>query len=239
MNNFMKENEELMQKLSNYEQKMKESKKQVQETMKKNMILSDEATKYKDKVKLLEKDKELLDEKAKSLLVTLASEREQNAKNQDLIMENKKSIEKLKDVISVNNSELSELQIILTETKLHEAKVKLECRKLQKENTMLKKEKEQLQQEVKDWSTSHAELSEQIKSFEKSQKDLQVALSYKDDTNKALTNYITQLNRLQCESESEDQSTDESDELTNGEVAGDRNEKIKDQIKQMMDVSRV
>ncbi|KAM4797783.1 transport and Golgi organization protein 1 homolog isoform 1-T1 [Urocitellus parryii] len=238
MNNFMKENEELMQKLSNYEQKMKESKKQVQETMKKNMILSDEATKYKDKVKLLEKDKELLDEKAKSLLVTLASEREQNAKNQDLIMENKKSIEKLKDVISVNNSELSELQIILTETKLHEAKVKLECRKLQKENTMLKKEKEQLQQEVKDWSTSHAELSEQIKSFEKSQKDLQVALSYKDDTNKALTNYITQLNRLQCESESEDQSTDESDELTNGEVAGDRNEKIKDQIKQMMDVSR-
>ncbi|XP_077650947.1 transport and Golgi organization protein 1 homolog [Urocitellus parryii] len=238
MNNFMKENEELMQKLSNYEQKMKESKKQVQETMKKNMILSDEATKYKDKVKLLEKDKELLDEKAKSLLVTLASEREQKAKNQDLIMENKKSIEKLKDVISVNNSELSELQIILTETKLHEAKVKLECRKLQKENTMLKKEKEQLQQEVKDWSTSHAELSEQIKSFEKSQKDLQVALSYKDDTNKALTNYITQLNRLQCESESEDQSTDESDELTNGEVAGDRNEKIKDQIKQMMDVSR-
>ncbi|XP_077650986.1 transport and Golgi organization protein 1 homolog [Urocitellus parryii] len=104
---------------------------------------------------------------------------------------------------------------------------------------MLKKEKEQLQQEAKDWSTSHAELSEQIKSFEKSQKDLQVALSYKDDTNKALTNYITQLNRLQCESESEDQSTDESDELTNGEVAGDRNEKIKDQIKQMMDVSRV
>ncbi|KAM4797619.1 transport and Golgi organization protein 1 homolog [Urocitellus parryii] len=210
MNNFMKENEELMQKLSNYEQKMKESKKQVQETMKKNMILSDEATKYKDKVKLLEKDKELLDEKAKSLLVTLASEREQNAKNQDLIMENKKSIEKLKDVISMNNSELSELQIILTETKLHEAKVKLECRKLQKENTMLKKEKEQLQQEVKDWSTSHAELSEQIKSFEKSQKDLQENIELKVRKEKA---------KVFC-------------------FLGDRNEKIKDQIKQMMDVSR-
>lgn len=40
----------------------------------------------------------------------------------------------------------------------------------------------QLQQEVKDWSTSHAELSEQMKSFEKTQKDLQVALSQKDDT---------------------------------------------------------
>ncbi|XP_077892221.1 transport and Golgi organization protein 1 homolog isoform X5 [Ictidomys tridecemlineatus] len=238
VNNFMKENEELMQKLSNYEQKMKESKKQVQETMKQNMILSDEATNYKDKMKLLEKAKELLDEGAKSLHVMLESEREQKAKNQDLIMENKKSIEKLKDVISVNTSELSELQILLTEAKLREEKVKLKCCQLQKENTMLKKEKEQLQQEVKDWSTSHAELSEQMKSFEKTQKDLQVALSQKDDTIHALTNYITQLNRLQCESESEDQSRDESDELTNGELAGDRNEKIKDQIKQMMDVSQ-
>ncbi|XP_077894800.1 transport and Golgi organization protein 1 homolog isoform X6 [Ictidomys tridecemlineatus] len=238
VNNFMKENEELMQKLSNYEQKMKESKKQVQETMKQNMILSDEATNYKDKMKLLEKAKELLDEGAKSLHVMLESEREQKAKNQDLIMENKKSIEKLKDVISVNTSELSELQILLTEAKLREEKVKLKCCQLQKENTMLKKEKEQLQQEVKDWSTSHAELSEQMKSFEKTQKDLQVALSQKDDTINALTNHITQLNRFQCESESEDQSRDESDELTNGELAGDRNEKIKDQIKQMMDVSQ-
>uniref|UniRef100_UPI0040385068 transport and Golgi organization protein 1 homolog n=1 Tax=Callospermophilus lateralis TaxID=76772 RepID=UPI0040385068 len=237
--NFMKEDEELIQKFSKYEQKMKESKKQIQETMKQNMILSDEATKYKDKIKLLEKAKEFLDERAKSLHVMLESEREQNAKYHDLIMENKKSIEKLKDVISVNTSEFSELQIVFNEAKLREEKVKLECCQLQEKNTMLTKTKEQLQQEVKDWSTSHAELSEQIKSFEKSQKDLLVALNHKDDTINVLTNYITQLNRLRCESESEDQNReDESDELTNGEVAGDRNEKIKDQIKQMMDVSR-
>ncbi|KAM5147720.1 transport and Golgi organization protein 1 homolog [Callospermophilus lateralis] len=237
--NFMKEDEELIQKFSKYEEKMKESEKQIQETMKQNMILSGEATKYKDKIKLLEKAKEFLDERAKSLHVMLESEREQNAKNHDLIMENKKSIEKLEDVISVNTSEFSELQIVFNEAKLREEKVKLECCQLQKENAILKKTKEQLQQEVKDWSTSHAELSEQIKSFEKSQKDLLVALNHKDDTINVLTNYITQLNRLRCESESEDQNReDESDELTNGEVAGDRNEKIKDQIKQMMDVSR-
>ncbi|XP_076964076.1 transport and Golgi organization protein 1 homolog [Callospermophilus lateralis] len=237
--NFMKEDEELIQKFSKYEQKMKESKKQIQETMKQNMILSDEATKYKDKIKLLEKAKEFLDERAKCLHVMLESEREQNAKYHDLIMENKKSIEKLKDVISVNTSEFSELQIVFNEAKLREEKVKLECCQLQEKNTMLTKMKEQLQQEVKDWSTSHAELNEQIKSFEKSQKDLLVALNHKDDTINVLTNYITQLNRLRCESESEDQNReDESDELTNGEVAGDRNEKMKDQIKQMMDVSR-
>ncbi|XP_076727623.1 transport and Golgi organization protein 1 homolog [Callospermophilus lateralis] len=237
--NFMKEDEELLQKFSKYEEKIKESEKQIQETMKQNMILSDEATKYKDKIKLLEKAKEFLDERAKSLHVMLESEREQNAKNHDLIIENKKSIEKLEDVISVNTSEFSELQIVFNEAKLREEKVKLECCQLQKENTILKTTKEQLQQEVKDWCTSHAELSEHIKSFEKSQKDLLVFLNHKDDTINALTNYITQLNRLQCESESEDQNReDESDELTNGEVAGDRNEKIKDQIKQMMDVSR-
>ncbi|XP_076698736.1 transport and Golgi organization protein 1 homolog [Callospermophilus lateralis] len=237
--NFMKEDEELIQKFSKYEEKIKESEKQIQETMKQNMILSDEATKYKDKIKLLEKAKEFLDERAKSLHVMLESEREQNAKNHDLIIENKKSIEKLEDVISVNTSEFSELQIVFNEAKLLEEKVKLECCQLQKENTILKTTKEQLQQEVEDWCTSHAELSEHIKSFEKSQKDLLVFLNHKDDTINALTNYITQLNRLQCESESEDQNReDESDELTNGEVAGDRNEKIKDQIKQMMDVSR-
>ncbi|KAM5127103.1 transport and Golgi organization protein 1 homolog [Callospermophilus lateralis] len=237
--NFMKKDEELIQKFSKYEQKIKESEKQIQETMKQNMILSDEATKYKDKIKLLEKAKEFLDERAKSLHVMLESEREENAKNHDLIIENKKSIEKLEDVISVNTSEFSELQIVFNEAKLREEKVKLECCQLQKENTILKTTKEQLQQEVKDWCTSHAELSEHIKSFEKSQKDLLVFLNHKDDTINTLTNYITQLNRLQCESESEDQNReDESDELTNGEVAGDRNEKIKDQIKQMMDVSR-
>ncbi|XP_025783600.1 transport and Golgi organization protein 1 homolog isoform X1 [Puma concolor] len=240
LKNIMKENAELVQKLSNYEQKIKESKKHVQETKKQNMILSDEAVKFKDKIKKLEETNELLDDTAKNLRVMLESEREQNAKNQDLILENKKSIEKLKDVISVNASEFSEVQIALNEAKLSEEKVKSECHRVQEENARLKKKKEQLQQEIKDWSKSHAELSEQIKSFEKSQKNLEVALTHKDDNINALTNCITQLNRLDCESESEGQNKggNEMDELANGEVGGDRNEKMKNQIKQMMDISR-
>ncbi|KAM4861462.1 transport and Golgi organization protein 1 homolog isoform 2-T2 [Thomomys bottae] len=237
---IMKENTELLQKLSNYEQKIKESKKHVQETKKQNMILSDEAIKYKDKIKTLEQTNEILDDRAKNLRVMLETEREQNIKNQDLILEKKKSIEKLKDVISVSASEFSEVQIALSEAKLSEEKVKSECHRVQEENARLKKKKQQLQQEIEDWSKSHAELSEQIKSFEKSQKDLEVALTHKDDNINALTNCITQLNRLECASESEDQNKggNESDELANGEVGGDRSEKIKNQIKQMMDVSR-
>ncbi|XP_057584048.1 transport and Golgi organization protein 1 homolog isoform X2 [Hippopotamus amphibius kiboko] len=240
LKNIMKENAELVQKLSSYEQKIKESKKHVQETKKQNMILSDEAVKFKDKIKNLEETNEILGDTAKSLHAMLESEREQNARNQDLISENKKSIEKLKDVISVNASEFSEVQIALNEAKLSEEKVKSECHRVQEENVRLKKKKEQLQQEIKDWSKSHAELSEQIRSFEKSQKDLEVALTHKDDNINALTNCITQLNQLDCESESEGQNKggNESDELANGEVGGDRSEKVKSQIKQLMDVSR-
>ncbi|XP_032174277.1 transport and Golgi organization protein 1 homolog isoform X8 [Mustela erminea] len=238
--NIMKENAELVQKLSNYEQKIKESKKHVQETKKQNMILSDEAIKYKDTIKKLEETNGILDNTAKNLRVMLESEREQNVKNQDLISENKKSIEKLKDVISVNASEFSEVQIALNEAKLSEEKVKSECHRIKEENAKLKKKKEQLQQEIKDWSKSHAELSDQIKAFEKSQKNLEVALSHKDDNINALTNCITQLNQLDCESESEGQNKggSELDELANGEVGGDQSEKVKNKIKQMMDISR-
>ncbi|KAK2086610.1 Transport and Golgi organization protein 1 [Saguinus oedipus] len=200
---IMKENTELVQKLSNYEQK--------------------------DKIKTLEKNSEILGATAKNLRVMLESEREQNVKNQDLISENKKSIEKLKDVISMNASEFSEVQIALTEAKLSEEKVKSECHRVQEENARLKKREEQLQQEIEDWSKLHAELSKQIKSFEKSQKDLEVALTHKDGNINALTNCITQLNQLECESESEGQNKggNDSDELASGEAA--------DQIRKLED----
>ncbi|XP_032129683.1 transport and Golgi organization protein 1 homolog [Sapajus apella] len=81
----MKENTELVQKLSNYEQKIEESKKHIQETRKQNMVLSDKAIKFKDKIKTLEKNKEILGDTAKNLRVMLESEREQNVKNQDLV----------------------------------------------------------------------------------------------------------------------------------------------------------
>ncbi|XP_062969943.1 transport and Golgi organization protein 1 homolog isoform X2 [Cynocephalus volans] len=238
--NISRENRELVQKLSDYEQKIKESKKYIQETKKQNMILRDETIKYKDKIKTLEETNEILDDTAKRLRVTLESEREHTVRNQDLILENRKAIEKLNNVISMNASEFSEVQVALNEAKLSEEKVKSECHRVQEENARLKKEKEQLQQEIRDWSQSYAELSEQIKSFKKSQTDLEVALTHKDDNINALTNCITQLNRLEYESESENENKggNESDELANGEVGGNRNEEMKTRIKQMMDVSQ-
>ncbi|MBZ3884655.1 Melanoma inhibitory activity protein 3 [Sciurus carolinensis] len=205
LKNMKKENEELVQTVSNFEQKIKESKKHVQEIKKQNMVLSDAVMKYKDKIKLLEENNEILEDRAKSLHVVLESEREQNVNNEDLV------------------------QIALHEAKLSEYKVKCECHWVQEENDRLKKKKEELQQEIQDWSESHAELSEQIKSFEKSQRDLEVALTQKDENINALTNYITQLNRIELESECEGQNEGggESDEPGNGEV-GDQIKKLED-----------
>uniref|UniRef100_A0A9L0K5B8 Transport and Golgi organization protein 1 homolog n=1 Tax=Equus asinus TaxID=9793 RepID=A0A9L0K5B8_EQUAS len=220
-----KENAELVQKLSNYEQKIKESKKRIQETKRQNMILSDEAIKFKDKIKNLEETNGILDETAKNLHVMLESEREQIAKNQDLVR------------VSLVTFFV---QIALNEAKLSEEKVRSECLRVQEENAKLKKKKEQLQQEIEDWSKLHAELSEQIQSFEKSQKDLEMAVTHKDDKVDALVNCITQLDRIDCESEPEGQNKggNEPGELANGEVGGDQSERMKNQIKQMMDVSR-
>ncbi|XP_040595239.1 transport and Golgi organization protein 1 homolog isoform X1 [Mesocricetus auratus] len=240
LENTKKENAELMQKLSNYEQKIKESKKHDQETKKQNIILSDEAIKYKDKIKVLEESNKILGDKAKSLHLMLESEREQSTKDQDLILENKKTIEKLKDVISTTTAELSEVQIALNEAKLSEKNVKSECHRVREENARLKKKKEQLQQQIEDWSKSNAELTEQIKTFKRAQKDLEVALTQKDDNISALTKCITQVNQVESELKTEDQNPEgnESDELANGEVGGDGSEKIKNRIKEMMDVSR-
>ncbi|KAM6163781.1 LOW QUALITY PROTEIN: transport and Golgi organization protein 1 homolog [Rhynchocyon petersi] len=236
--NIMKENAELVETLSNYEQKIKDSKKHIQESMKQNRILSDKAITFENKIKELEETNDFLDGKAQSLRVMLEYEKEQNVKNQELILENKKIIEKLKDVISVNASEFSEVQIAFNEAKLNEEKVKHECLRLQEENTTLKKEEEQLQLEIEDWHKSHVELSEQIHSFQKSQKDLEMALTHKDDDIDALVNCITQLNRLDFEGEDTSKGGGGSDELANGETEGDQSERMKTQIKQMMDVSR-
>ncbi|KAH0507005.1 Melanoma inhibitory activity protein 3 [Microtus ochrogaster] len=112
---------------------------------------------------------------------------------------------------------------------VREENIKSEWDSIEKENGILKEKKEQLQQQIEEWSKSHAELTEQIKSLERSQKDLDVALTHKDDNIKALTNCITQLNLLECELESEDQNEggNESDELANGEV-GDQIKKLED-----------
>uniref|UniRef100_A0A2D4NRI4 Transport and Golgi organization protein 1 homolog n=1 Tax=Micrurus surinamensis TaxID=129470 RepID=A0A2D4NRI4_MICSU len=229
---LLKENKEILEKLSEYEQKIKERVKEaVEEGQKENTGLAEEIAKLKDTNKLL-------DNRVKNVNTMLEEEKKHSLKKQEEIMEAHKSLEKLQEVITLHSVELSEVQIALSEAKLSEEKVKSELHRIQEENMRLKKSKEQLLQEAEGWSERQAELSEQIKLYQKSQKDTEEALAYKENETEVLTNCIMQLKQLDADSESEDKKQ-EGNDLANGEISDSRNEKMKAQIKQMMDVSRV
>nr|XP_020837868.1 melanoma inhibitory activity protein 3 isoform X2 [Phascolarctos cinereus] len=244
---LLQEKTEILEKISEYDQKIKKAKESVKETKKQNINLSDEAAGLKDKMRGLEETNQKLGDKVKNLHSLLETEKEQNVKKQDMILETQKSIEKLQEVIAMHSVELSEVQIALNEAKFSEEKVKSELHHVQEENARLKKRKEQLLQEAEGWSERHTELSEQIKLYQKTQKDTEEALAYKENEIEVLTNCIMQLKQLDLDSESERKNNEEGngwDDLANGELSDkitsdNRNEKMKSQIKQMMDVSRV
>ncbi|XP_026551493.1 transport and Golgi organization protein 1 homolog isoform X3 [Pseudonaja textilis] len=229
---LLKEKTEILEKLSEYEQKTKERVKEaVEEGQKENSGLAEEIAKLKDTNKLL-------DNRMKNVNAMLEEEKKHSLKKQEEIMEAHKSLEKLQEVITLHTVELSEVQIALNEAKLSEEKVKSELHRIQEENMRLKKSKEQLLQEAEGWSERHAELSEQIKLYQKSQKVTEEALARKENETEVLTNCIMQLKQLDADSESEDKKQ-EGNDLANGEISDSRNAKMKAQIKQMMDVSRV
>ncbi|XP_069708774.1 transport and Golgi organization protein 1 homolog isoform X2 [Phaenicophaeus curvirostris] len=243
--NLLQEKTEILEKMSEYDQKIKEAQESVKVAQEQKEILSDETAGLKDTVKGLEEANRQLDDKVKNLCTMLETERKQNEKKQNKISETQKSLEKLQEAISVHSVELSEVQIALNEAKLSEEKVKSELHHAQEENARLKQSKEQLLKEAEGWSERHAELSEQIKLYQKSQKDIEEALAYKENEIEVLTNCLMQLKQLDMDSTSEAKKGDEGrewdtgDDLANGELPDDENEKMKTQIKQMMDVSRV
>ncbi|XP_067148997.1 transport and Golgi organization protein 1 homolog isoform X3 [Apteryx mantelli] len=243
--NLLQEKTEILEKMSEYDKKIKEAKESVKVAQKQKNVFSDEAAELKDTVKGLEETNRLLDDKVKNLHTMLETERKQNEKKQSKISETQKSLEKLQEVISVHSVELSEVQIALNEAKLSEEKVKSELHHVQEENARLKKSKEQLLKEAEGWSERHTELSEQIKLYQKSQKDIEEALAYKENEIEVLTNCIMQLKQLDIAPASEAKKDGEGhewsteDDLANGELPDNESEKMKTQIKQMMDVSRV
>ncbi|XP_069464710.1 transport and Golgi organization protein 1 homolog isoform X2 [Ambystoma mexicanum] len=242
---LIQEKADILQKISDYEQKIKEAKQMVKEAHKENTDLSTEALGLKDVVKGLEEINQQLGAKVRHLQLQLDTEKQQSMKKQDTIIETQKSVEKLQEVLSQHSVELSEVQISLNEAKISEQKVKTELHHLKEENGRLKKSKEQLLKEAEGWSERHSELSEQIKLYHKSQKDMEEALAYKENEIEVLSNCIMQLKQIDAFFESEPQADEghgwdkNGGDLANGDCSDKRNEKMKIQIKQMMDVSRV
>ncbi|XP_075451671.1 transport and Golgi organization protein 1 homolog isoform X2 [Ascaphus truei] len=239
---LLKEKSEALEKISEYEQKIKEAKESETTTQEKSGNLLTEAAELKVSLKKMEDANRTLDSKMRNLLNELASKKEQNKKKQEMILEGKKSVDKLQDEFEQQTAELSELQIALSEAKLREQKVRSDLFCVHEENSRLKERKEQLLKEVEEWSERQRELDEHIKLHQKSHKDMEEALAYKENEIEVLTNCIMQLKQFEEDSAlGEDGSRQQAGDadLANGAVPDKRNEKMKTQIKQMMDVSRV
>uniref|UniRef100_A0A8B9P7E2 Transport and Golgi organization protein 1 homolog n=1 Tax=Apteryx owenii TaxID=8824 RepID=A0A8B9P7E2_APTOW len=212
--NLLQEKTEILEKMSEYDKKIKEAKESVKVAQKQKNVFSDEAAELKDTVKGLEETNRLLDDKVKNLHTMLETERKQNEKKQSKV----RAITLMACVV-LNLC----VQIALNEAKLSEEKVKSELHHVQEENARLKKSKEQLLKEAEGWSERHTELSEQIKLYQKSQKDIEEALAYKEN---------------EIEVSSLQQKWGEKYTYIFF-FLDNESEKMKTQIKQMMDVSRV
>ncbi|XP_075060390.1 transport and Golgi organization protein 1 homolog isoform X3 [Mixophyes fleayi] len=239
---LMKEKSQALEKISEFEKKIKEVKECESTTQEKSTHLLEEANALKVTIKELKNSNKKIDTKMRNLLQDLESQKEQNKRKQEMIYEGQKSIEQLTEKFVQHSAELSELQIALNEVKMKEHKVRSDLRSVQEENARLKERKEQLLQEADGWSERQREMDERIQLQQKSHKDLEEALAYKENEIEVLTNCIVQLKQLEEDSGAGEDSGWQpagSGELENGELPDKRKEKMKMQIKQMMDVSRV
>ncbi|KAM9316861.1 transport and Golgi organization protein 1 homolog [Gastrophryne carolinensis] len=239
---LMKEKSEALEQISELEKKMKETKESESTSHERSTQLQEEAANLKAAIKDLKNSNKQLDAKMRNLMQELDSQKEQSKRKQEMIYEGQKSIERLTEQFEQHSAELSELQIALNEAKMKEQKVRLNLHGVQEENSSLKERKEQLLKEAEGWSERQRELEEQIQLQQKSHKDLEEALAYKENEIEVLTNCIMQLKQLEEDSVSREdggwQATGDG-EMENGELPDKRKEKMKLQIKQMMDVSRV
>ncbi|PKU31436.1 melanoma inhibitory activity protein 3 [Limosa lapponica baueri] len=181
----------------------------------------------KESVKVAQEQKDILSDETAELKDTLKGLEEENRQLDDKV---KNLHTMLETERKKNEKKQNKVQIALNEAKLSEEKVKSELHHVQEENARLKKSKEQLLKEAEGWSERHSELSEQIRLYQKSQKDIEEALAYKENEIEVLTNCIMQLKQLDMDSVSE---------ATKDGEGHNESEKMKTQIKQMMDVSRV
>ncbi|KAL2779510.1 spermatogenic leucine zipper protein 1 [Daubentonia madagascariensis] len=165
--NLLKEIKDILKNVAGFEEKITEAKELCEESS-----ISKDVSELKDKIRGLDEINKML---LKNLLVSLDPQKEQNAKKQEMILENQNS----KNTVQVFARDLvnhSEEKKAPNKTQLSNEKAKCTFLNVQEENQKLRNNMEQLLQEAEHWSKQHTELSELIKSCQKSQKDIKETL---------------------------------------------------------------
>ncbi|XP_046521597.1 spermatogenic leucine zipper protein 1 [Equus quagga] len=166
--NLLKEIKDIVKNMTSCEEKITEAKESFEETN-----ISEDVAELTEKIRGLDKMNKVL---LKNLLGSLDLEKEQNAKKQEMILENQNS----KDTVQGFARDLvnrSEEERALNETQLSKEKAKHEFPHVQEKNIKLRSNMEQLLQEAEHWSVQHSELSELIKLYQKSQEDIRETLA--------------------------------------------------------------
>ncbi|XP_025748316.2 spermatogenic leucine zipper protein 1, partial [Callorhinus ursinus] len=166
--NLLKEIKDIIKNVTSCEEKITEAKDSSEETS-----ISADVSELKEKIRELEKiNKALLN----NLLGSSDLEKEQKAKNGEMILENQNS----RDTVPVFRRDLVNCpkeNRALKETQLSEEKATYRFPPVQEENIKLRNNMEQLLQEAEHWNVQHTELSELIRSCQKSQRDMQETLT--------------------------------------------------------------
>ncbi|ELR49185.1 spermatogenic leucine zipper protein 1 [Bos mutus] len=159
---LLKEIKDIVKHVTSYEQKVTETKEPFKET---NMF---EVSELREKIiELDEINKELV----KKLLASLDLGKKENAKKQEMRLDNQNSEDTVQDC-SGDLVNCSKGQKALPETQLSKEKAKHGFPHIQEENIRLRNNMERLLQEAEHWSVEHTELSKLIKSYQKSQNDI-------------------------------------------------------------------
>ncbi|KAB0349168.1 hypothetical protein FD754_014025 [Muntiacus muntjak] len=159
---LFKEIKDIVKHMTMYEQKVTETKESFKET---NMS---EMSELREKIiELGEINKELV----KELLATLDLGKKENAKKQEMRLDNQSFEDTVQDC-SRDWVNCSKGPKALPETQLSKEKAKHGFPHIQEENIRLRNNMEQLLQEAEHWSVEHTELSKLIQSYQKSQNDI-------------------------------------------------------------------
>ncbi|XP_052515310.1 spermatogenic leucine zipper protein 1 [Budorcas taxicolor] len=159
---LLKEIKDIVKHVTSYEQKVTETKESFKET---NMS---EVTELREKIIELDEINKVL---VKKLLASLDLGKKENAKKQEMRLDNQNSEDTVQDC-SRDLVNCSKGQNALPETQLSKEKAKHRFPHIQEENIRLRNNMEQLLQEAEHWSVEHTELSKLIKSYQESQNDI-------------------------------------------------------------------
>ncbi|XP_008072821.1 spermatogenic leucine zipper protein 1 [Carlito syrichta] len=164
-NNLLKEIKDVLKNVAGFEE-ITEAKETFEESG-----TSKGVSEHKEKIRGCDKINKMI---FKNLLVSLAPEKEQNAKKQEMILEKQNS----KNAVQVFARELVNHldENSLNKTQQSKEKAKYRLFGVQEENMKLRNNMEQLLQEAEHWSKQHTELNELIRSYQESQTDVRETL---------------------------------------------------------------